>query len=146
MLQYFYTQQLKLPPYPKALRWENICQDAIQIFKHYNRIGKHLKELKFNRPLSLLKAVTSRSSMNRGSQISILVQETTMMLRKCEPTLPWEENYSSSTTYGKDDVVRTKLDKYLIKFLLATLMNFRVNNIKVSLSLWNILSSGNRMV
>ena len=100
-------------------------------FKHYNRIGKHLKELKFNRPLSLLKAVNSRSSMNRGSQISILVQETTIMLRKCEPTFSLgRKAILPQQTYGKDDVVRTKLDMYLMKFLLGTLVNFRDKRVK----------------
>ena len=55
---------------------------------HYNRTDKHLKELRFNRPLSLLKAVTSRSS-------NILVRETTIMLRKVSQPFHWEVNYSS---------------------------------------------------
>ena len=65
--------------------------------------------------------------MNRGSQISILVQETTVMLRKCEPTFSLGRKLFS---YGKDDVVKAKLGKYLMKFLLATLVNFRVKRVK----------------
>ena len=69
--------------------------------------------------------------MNRGSQISILVQETTIILRKCEPTFSLgRKSIFPQQTYGKDDVVRTKLDKYLMKFLLATLVNFRVKRVE----------------
>ena len=69
--------------------------------------------------------------MNRGSQISILVQETTIILRKCEPTFSLgRKAILPQQTYGKDDVVRTKLDKYLMKFLLATLVNFRVKRVE----------------
>ena len=43
----------------------------------------------------------------------MLVQEATMMLRKCEPTLSLgRKAILPQQTYGKDDVVRTKLDKY----------------------------------
>ena len=49
------------------------------VFRHYSK------------PMSSLEVVNSRSAMSTGSQISILVQEASRILRNCELSLPWNE-------------------------------------------------------
>ena len=48
----------------------------------------------YQKPMSSLEVVNSRSAMSQGTQISILVQEACRILRNCELSLPWKDKLS----------------------------------------------------
>ena len=45
----------------------------------------------FKKPMASFEVVNARSAMSQSSQISILVQEASRVLRNCAPTLPWDQ-------------------------------------------------------
>ena len=87
-------------------------ENGLIMFRHYQK------------PMSSLEVVNSRSAMSQGAQISILVQEACRILRNCELTLPWKDKlfflnklmirmkWSGHSEVVREVVARRSLAKY----------------------------------